>query len=269
MPTLRPKPAAGTNRRRMPKPRTARSEAAIVHLVPATLPMVRVAGLQRTLVDAIGQLILSGEWAAGAPLPPEAALLERFGVSRPTLREALRVLASKGLIESRQKVGTSVCPTAMWNFLDPDVLKWLAASPLSEATAGELVGFRRMIEPQVALLAATAADKAAVKAVRAAFDDMARSQADKMAYYMADRRFHQALFAATRNRFVDALGRIVMIVLDFSFSLQSRSLLDPEQGLALHRRVCEAVEARDPASAEAAMLQLLGEAESELSRARR
>jgi DNA-binding FadR family transcriptional regulator len=126
-----------------------------------------------------------------------------------------------------------------------------------------------MIEPQVALLAATAADTASIKAVRAAFDDMARSRSDKMAYYMADRRFHQALFAATRNRFVDALGRTVMVVLDFSFSLQSRSLIDPDRGLALHRRVCEAVEARDAAAAEAAMFQLLGEAEVELSRARR
>ncbi|HEX2889248.1 FadR/GntR family transcriptional regulator [Vineibacter terrae] len=233
------------------------------------MPSGRVAGLQQALIDAIGQRIMSGEWPAGRQLPPEAALLARFGVSRPTLREALRVLASKGLIESRQKVGTSVCPTTAWNFLDPDVLRWLAGSPLGEATARELVGFRRMIEPQVALLAATAADAPSIKAVRAAFDDMARSRSDKMAYYMADRRFHQALFAATRNRFVDALGRTVMVVLDFSFSLQSRSLIDPDRGLALHQRVCEAIEARDAAAAEAAMFQLLGEAEVELSRAGR
>ncbi|MFI5013878.1 MAG: FadR/GntR family transcriptional regulator [Hyphomicrobiales bacterium] len=236
---------------------------------PAPTPLSRVSGMQRMLVDAIGRRVVSGEWPPDSPLPHEAELLRLLGVSRPTLREALRVLASKGLIESRQKVGTHVCPIDSWNFLDPDVLKWLGGAPLSETMARELVAFRRLLEPQVAMLAATAADAQSTAAVRLAFAEMERNRQDRMAYYLADRQFHQALFAATRNRFVGALGQVVMIVLELSFSLQSRSLIDPARGLALHRAVCEAVEARDPRAAEAAMFQLLGEAEQELDRARR
>ncbi len=235
--------------------------------LPAT-PLGRVSRMQPMLVEALGQRIVSGEWPPGSPLPHESELLATLGVSRPTLREALRVLSSKGLIESRQRVGTSVSAVASWNFLDPEVLKWLGATPLNENMARELVEFRRVLEPQVAMLAATAADRHSTAAIRDAFDTMARNRGDRMAYYLADKQFHRALFAATHNRFVGALGEVVMTVLDLSFSVQSRSLIDPARGLALHHAVCKAIETRDPKAAGAAMLQLLGEAERELARAR-
>ena len=224
-------------------------------------------GLQRNLVEAIGSAIVGGEWSASSPLPQEAELLRRFGVSRPTLREAMRVLASKGLIESRQKIGTTVRPQSRWKLLDPDVLGWLARGPIDPSTGAELVAFRRMIEPQVARLAAGA--RASREALRAAFEAMSASRHDKVAYYMADRAFHAALFEATGNRFVEALGRTVMVVLDFSFSLQSRSLIDPERGLVLHGEALAAIVSNDPDAAEKALLRLLGEAERELARSRR
>ncbi|HLH51606.1 MAG TPA: GntR family transcriptional regulator, partial [Roseiarcus sp.] len=77
-----------------------------------------------SLAAALGAEIIAGLYPPGSRLPSESALLERFKVSRPTLREAFRVLAAKGLIVSRQKVGTSVRPKSDLNMLDPDFLAW-------------------------------------------------------------------------------------------------------------------------------------------------
>ena len=74
----------------------------------------------------IGQRIVSGEWLAGAALPTEADLSRELNVSRASLREAIKLLAGKGLIRSTPRRGTIVQPTATWNRLDPDVLVWQA-----------------------------------------------------------------------------------------------------------------------------------------------
>ena len=72
----------------------------------------------------IGRRILGGLVKPGELLPSETELSQRLGVSRTALREAIKVLAGKGLIESRPKTGTRVRPRESWNFLDPDVLTW-------------------------------------------------------------------------------------------------------------------------------------------------
>src|SRR6266480_6010336 len=76
--------------------------------------------LHDRVVHAIGRKILGGELPPGALLPAEPEL----GASRTVLREAIKVLAAKGLVEARPKTGTRVRPRDAWNLLDPDVLAW-------------------------------------------------------------------------------------------------------------------------------------------------
>ena len=235
----------------------------------ALRPQERLAGLQKNLTDTMGLHIVAGDWEIGSVIPQEIDLLEQFGISRPTLREALRVLASKGLIASKQRVGTTVQPLNRWNLLDPDVLRWLASTELNLDIAHELLVFRRMIEPQVARLAAMDPTAEAISTLRNAFLKMQAAQADKIAYYHADRVFHDALFAATSNRFIGSLGQTVLAVLDLSFSLQSKSVIDPMIGLRMHENVLRAVESRSADDAELAMLALLKKAEDEMNAARR
>src|SRR5882724_10092246 len=77
------------------------------------------------IVRDLGMRIVAGELEPGDRLPPEAALLADYDVSRPVLREATRVLVAKGLVLSRQRAGAIVRPRNEWHLLDPDVLYWL------------------------------------------------------------------------------------------------------------------------------------------------
>ena len=153
----------------------------LIDKTAATRPQERLAGLQKNLTDTMGLHIVAGDWEIGSVIPQEIDLLEQFGISRPTLREALRVLSSKGLIASKQRVGTTVQPLTRWNLLDPDVLRWLASTELNLDIANELLVFRRMIEPQVARLAAMDPTAEAISALRNAFLQMQATQADKIA----------------------------------------------------------------------------------------
>src|SRR6187200_2604436 len=76
------------------------------------------------VAQGIGLGILEGEFSIGSTLPGDAELMQRFGVSRTSLREALKTLAAKGLIESKTKVGTRVLEETRWNMFDPDLLTW-------------------------------------------------------------------------------------------------------------------------------------------------
>ena len=100
--------------------------------------------------------ILRGDYAPGALLPREAELMESFGVSRTVLREALRTLTSKGLVESRPKVGTKVRRRSAWNLLAADLLDWYSQVAPPLAFALKLQEMREMVEPYAAELAARA-----------------------------------------------------------------------------------------------------------------
>ena len=81
-------------------------------------------GLHGEVVHSIGLRIVSGDILPGEPLPPEDELVGDLSVSRTVVREAVRVLAEKGLVEARPKTGTRVRPRSDWNIGDPDVLSW-------------------------------------------------------------------------------------------------------------------------------------------------
>src|SRR4249920_2142636 len=116
-------------------------------------------GLLGRVVNRIGMRIIGGDIAPAASLPNEADLCTQLGVSRTIVREATKVLASKGLLESRPKTGTRVRPPESWNLLDPDVLAWQwAAMPRAEFVR-EIFELRRAFEPTVAALAAMRASK--------------------------------------------------------------------------------------------------------------
>ena len=156
-------------------------------------------GMHGHIVEQLGRSIVNGEIAVGEVLPPEAEMLERFAVSRTVLREALRVLGSKGLVESRQKVGTRVRNIAAWSLLDPDVMSWLETRSLTPDLRDRLLEFRRIFEPAAAALAAqraTPADRAALAAAVAGMKNAINDPAD---YFNADLAFHKHLFAATGN----------------------------------------------------------------------
>ncbi|MCQ4437391.1 GntR family transcriptional regulator, partial [Clostridioides difficile] len=98
--------------------------------------------------------ILRGDYPPESLLPREPALMEMYGVSRTVMREALRTLTSKGLVESRPKIGTRVRPRGVWNLLDAALLAWYARVAPPIACALKLQEMREMVEPYAAALAA-------------------------------------------------------------------------------------------------------------------
>src|SRR5437899_1520608 len=125
------------------------------------------------VIDALGMKIVSGELAPGALLPTETALAQSLGLSRPSLREALRALARKGLVDARTRRGTLVNDKLQWNVLDADVLRWIAAAPPDPAFFMELLDLRTIIEPAAARLAASRANPEQILAIENAFEAMA------------------------------------------------------------------------------------------------
>lgn len=221
-------------------------------------------GVHGHIVEQLGRSIVNGDIAAGSVLPSEAAMLERFAVSRTVLREALRVLGAKGLVESRQKVGTRVRNTAAWSLLDPDVMSWLEARSLTPELRDRLLEFRCIFEPAAAAMAALRATAGDREALAEAVARMKRAINDPAEYFEADLDFHKHLFAATGNPFLVSLGHAVLGLLAFSFKLQQHPLLSWKIGLRMHTLVLRAILAGDPAAASAAMLDLINRAGSEL-----
>lgn len=146
-------------------------------------------GVHGRLVEAIGRLIIGGGPAAGAVLPREVELMDEFGTSRAAVREAIKVLAAKGLVETRQRRGMRIRALEEWNLLDPDVLAWCAASGPAPLLMAQMVELRCLIEPRAARLAAGRRTAAELGALEAAHAQMVATFADAVAYNLADFAF--------------------------------------------------------------------------------
>ena len=194
-------------------------------------------------------------------------LLERFQISRPTLREAFRVLAAKGLIVSRQRVGTSVRAKSEWHTLDPDFLAWHLRTALTEEFVADLFQLRQWVEPQAAFAAAQSADPAALARIGEAYADMERFQTGSGDLIGADLRFHQAILDATDNIFVGALGGLIHTALVALFSLGWRGVVIKDERLHQHGAVLQAIKAREPESARRCMATLLQDSVDDVRRA--
>src|SRR5258708_16984803 len=113
--------------------------------------------LPEQVVQQIGLSIMRNDFKPGDALLSEPELSLQFNVSRPVLREALKLLVAKGLIESRPKIGTHVRPRTDWNLLDPDVLAWQYEIGPDKSFLQTVCEVRLMFEPMTAKYAATRA----------------------------------------------------------------------------------------------------------------
>ena len=227
----------------------------------------RPRGLHGQTVEALASRILSDEWGEGTVLDLPA-LREELDISLTALREALKVLAAKGMIDARQKRGTFVQPREKWNMLDADVMRWQTAAAEDPGLLDELTEVRAVVEPAAARIAAGRASDEDLEALREALSDMAAAGADPEACVQADLAFHRRLMAATHNNFLVRMERIIAI------GLAERDKLvhgapTAEDPVPSHRKVFDAIVARDPAAAEQAMLTLVAKSHEDLEKAKR
>jgi len=176
----------------------------------------------QNVVDALGLKIVSGKLSPGELLPTEAELAQRLGISRPSLREGLKALAQKGLIEGRTRRGTVVRDRSHWDVLDADVLRWLAAAPPDPAFFMDLLDVRVIFEPAAARIAATRASPDQILAIEAAFNAMAAALPDDVeACCGHDLTFHELITSATGNRLLIRFGAAIRTALLAAFRLSS------------------------------------------------
>lgn len=223
------------------------------------------ASLHGMVVEQLGFLIASGEFKAGDVLPNADELSARLGVGRSVLREGLKVLSGKGMIEARPKTGTRVRPRSEWNHLDPDLLAWRYASPSPEDVAS-IFDLRRAIEPAAAALCARKATAGQIAQIAAILAEMEANADDSERFAGPDLSFHQALLRFTGNELISSLASVVEMALLISFRLSSDTYGSQRHAMPLHRAVLERIETRDEEGAKLAVIALLNDAEADVRR---
>jgi DNA-binding FadR family transcriptional regulator len=207
------------------------------------------------VLDDLGARLVAGWVAPGAALPPEPELAVELQVSRTVIREALRVLAAKGLVDARPMLGTRVRPRDEWHLLDPDVLAWRIAAEGEAPVLRELLEVRLLVEPAVAGLAASRQLPSAE--LIAAHDAMVEAADDEERFVEADLRFHAALLAATGNASLRQLYAAIGAALRLARTVQVRGARGAgrraAEALPAHRAVLDAIRAGDVDGAENAM----------------
>lgn len=220
-------------------------------------------GLHENVIREIGRRIISGELPPGSALPSEAILVETLGVSRTALREALRVLSAKGLLEAKQRKGTIVRPKHAWNFLDADVFAWRLDSNEFESVIVELHELRHIIEPLAASLAATHAKSRDLDVLKGAYREMEICADDGQAFVDPDVRFHLAIIAASGNMLLTSLGQIIAVALRSYFSIGIDNPEGQLPSLPYHKAVLDAIVARNPSAARREMQKVIEHSEKD------
>ena len=215
-------------------------------------------------VDYLGEAIVAGRFGVDGSLPPEPLLCEELGVSRTVIRESVKSLVAKGLIQTGPKVGTRVQPSEQWNWFDPDVIAWQSKSGLTPSFVRDLQELRYVVEPAAVKLAAVRATATDVTGIEDAFAGMEHAVEKGGDYVKFDLLFHQGLLRASHNRMLVQMSKALAALLRTSFEISTVKKDGPRLSLPLHRAVLDAVIARDAVSAERASMVLIDGANQDI-----
>jgi DNA-binding FadR family transcriptional regulator len=213
--------------------------------------------LHGSIARTIGIQIVSGEIKPGDLLEGEIISAEQLSVSRTAYREAVRILAAKGLVEARPKVGTRVNPRALWHLLDPDVLDWAFEREPDLVLLDSLFELRNVVESSAAAFAAARRTQEHLNGMRRALEGMARHTLAHEAGRQADLDFHTILLLATGNPFIISLANGVRAAVRATTIYKQRHQPLRRDPWPDHLRVFEAIAAGQPALAQEAMSALV------------
>ncbi len=207
------------------------------------------------VVDDLGLKIVSGAQEQGSLLPGDGELIERYRVSRTVLREALKTLSAKGLLQAKARIGTRVRPRADWNLFDPDVLVWHARIGFAPEFLKHLGEMRMALEPEAAALAASRRTTAQLEELEDWVGQMDNPRIDQQDFVHADLGLHLAVAAAANNPFFQSISTLIEVALVAMLSASSpvESAARLAASVAQHRAIVEAIAARNPTAARKAM----------------
>ena len=214
------------------------------------------------LITVFKQLIAEGTLEPGGRLPAERELAESFGVSRSSLRQALKVLEIMGVISQRVGDGTYLNKGADAILREP--MEFLIL--LDSISAHELMEARILVEPELAARAALRASEEDIAEIHKELHAMETAKEDHARFVAHDLLFHQAVFQAAGNRVTSLMFSVVHKSLDKLINMTSQ-VVEPEHTLTLHRRIYQAIRKRDQDESRRRMTEHLLDARDLLTRA--
>ena len=226
---------------------------------------IRSSRLYEQIVQQVEDSILTGKLKAGDQLPPERELALEFGVSRTAVREAVKALREKGLVEAYPGRGTFITEgtsQAVRQSLDRMIK---IGQPEGSSF---LVEVRGILEPEIAALASTRADEEDLKTMREAVEVMDKAKRDPDAYIEADLDFHLALAEAAANPIILSLIDSIVGLLREQRMKIFQVAGGPERGQYHHKQILKAIEQHDPMAAKEAMKAHLQQVKEDSQQAR-
>ena len=224
-------------------------------------PAVQPDDVTSELLARFKELIAQGIVRPGMKLPPERELAGKFKVSRSSLRHALKVLGSMGVIRQRVGDGTYLTTSAASILSQP--LEFLIL--VEGISLADLMETRLIVEPELAARAAERATSEDLVSLRRSLDGM-REERDRKKLVDLDLAFHDGIFRASGNVLCYRLFSLIHKSIAKSILLTSR-LADWDHTLGFHRPICDAIDRRDPEAARRAMTEHLLDARDLLGRA--
>lgn len=220
-------------------------------------------GLHGRVVNELGMRIMREELKPGDTLDPDA-LLHDFEVSRTVMREAIKVLSAKGLVDARPRLGTYVTDRSRWQLLDSDVMNWRSQDVPDPLLVLELGEVRQVIEPAAAQMAAVRRSDDQLARIENALIEL-ESTFDEIrvaSHVDADLAFHSAVLAASGNELLERFE----VVLEPAMHARDALAYAHEttrEFLVDHRAVFQAIADRDPQRARSTMQRLMDQAASD------
>ncbi len=224
-------------------------------------PLPRRERLHTRITEVLARRVIESEQnAKPVVFPKEADLCRQLGVSRTILRESMKVLVDKGMVQMKPRAGTRATPRSEWRLLDPDILAWQAEVYPDVRFLRDLCEVRLAIEP-------TAAGFAAVRATPGEIDDIEHSLCEREEKAEAasqqeiidlDLGFHIAVVAASHNPLLLQLSSIIRKPFRIALAVTSRFPSTLELGIQSHRALLAALRKHDPMAARRAAEEVVG-----------
>ncbi len=205
------------------------------------------------VINEIGAGIVSGHFPVGGILPKDSEMMDMYNVSRTVLREALKTLEAKGLVEARPKVGTRVAAPSHWSLFDQQVLSWHFQAGVTPAFLEHIVIIRLAMEREAVRLAAQHRTADHLRMLNYWAQQMERLADGIESYALAELELHRVVADASHNPFFSAGSAVVEFCI-------AAALSGADQGTGLaaaHLTLVETLEAGDVGAAEAQMVTIV------------
>lgn len=226
--------------------------------LPVELGSSLPTGATKKVVELLGRRIANDGYRQGQIIPTEEELAASLGVSRATVRDAIKVLSGKGMVQTARRYGTKVRPIEEWHLLDIDVASWHEPDhPRIGQMFAETTELRCIIEPAAAAFAAERATERQIETITEAAHAMHPDEDDVQTLFEADCLFHSTVLEATGNLMMRQMRPMILTVLQISYEF-GVLIVDGERVTREgHIRVAEAIRARNATAARAEMEHML------------